>query len=477
MANQQFHAAFERYLAERITRARAITPGDKKALIEELRRELQEQGRVPLPSGPLKVDPRHPIVKAALEGRSVTMGGKVISQKTGGSLSDRMQALPVAAKIAIMLAIFILPILLIIIALSLQDEEEIPIVIEATPTATASPSPSPSPSPTLEPGITPTVTVTPTPEASPTPIIIEITPTAYAFSLTEGDAPNSNNDPASIEIAGFSYILSTGVVKNGAWQPAGAEWLAGSYLRRIVGLPYDPALANTLSTIRPGNVIKLRLRSGEVIKYKIAETLRVQRQQIEVLAEKTPSLAVILYGEASPERTVVIAAAVQEPQDFVIYSQGAPNEQNPIIINGTQTIPTPVPTNLTEIITTSLSITNTFADLTLNVGDCNEADQIGELKPTDKNEKFFFCDITVTALSDTIGTSYSQETFNITDQELIENTLDWIPPPLPAISEALGNGQLSASESRRGRIVGIIKEDSPVLVWQQAGIRVIIQLP
>ena len=69
-ASREQQIAFERYLTARFNRARAITPGDKKEVIAALRRELDEEGRVPLPNGPIKVDPRHPIVKAALKGLS-----------------------------------------------------------------------------------------------------------------------------------------------------------------------------------------------------------------------------------------------------------------------------------------------------------------------------------------------------------------------------------------------------------------------
>lgn len=280
-------------------------------------------------------------------------------------------------------------------------------------------------------------------------------------------------------MAGFSYILGEGKVNNGTWEPAGAQWLTGSYLRRIVGIPYDPTLANVLTQIGPGNVIKLRLRSGEIVKYKIAQTLRVQRQQIEVLAEKTPSLAVILYGEPSPERTVVIANAVQEPQDFTIYSMGVPNQNNPIIINGTPVpppVPTLVPTTQQTIITNTRTITNTLAGLFLSVQDCNEADRIGEQEPSNKKEKYYVCDITVTALPDSTGSFYSQEMIGIADESEIQNTIDWVPQHQTTISDALGNGQLAAGDSKSGRLAGVIKTNDPVLVWLQSGMRIIIQL-
>ena len=91
--------AFERYYTQRLARAEAITPGQKIALINQLRRELSEQGRLPLASGPVRVDPNHPIVQATLEGRAVSLGSKVVASSQPTTISERMQALPVAAKL------------------------------------------------------------------------------------------------------------------------------------------------------------------------------------------------------------------------------------------------------------------------------------------------------------------------------------------------------------------------------------------
>ena len=474
--NRELTNAFERYFSGRVQKARAITPGQKKELIERLRQELKEDGRVPLPTGPVKVDPKHAAIRAALDGRAVTMGGKIISQISDDSLSGRMEALPVPAKIGLMAAIFLIPLsIVILIMVSRGGEEAEGIVLQ--PTATATLEATKTPLPTITP--LPNATVTATPVPTQPPIVIQISPTPYAFALTEGDAPNSNNDPASIEIAGFSYILGAGKVDNGAWQPAGAEWLRGSYLRRIIGLPYEPDIANVLTQIRAGNVIKLRLRSGEIVKYKIAQTLRVQRQQIEVLAERSPSLAIILYGEPSPERTVVIGKAVQEPQDFSVYSIGASNQNSPVIVNGTPqapSVPTLVPVSQQTIITSTRTMTNTLARLTVEVESCNQADDIGGQKPPKSKQKYMVCNLTLSAAKDGLGTTYSQEALAITDQDQIDSSIDWKPPPVPQPSDALGNGSLNAGDQVSGRIAGIVETSDPVLVWQQAGTKIIIQL-
>jgi hypothetical protein len=49
------------------------------------------------------------------------------------------------------------------------------------------------------------------------------------------------------------------------------------------------------------------------VSYDLVAVTRLARQQIEVLAEHTPSLVIVLHGEPeSDERTVLIAQAVQD---------------------------------------------------------------------------------------------------------------------------------------------------------------------
>lgn len=66
--NCELNLAFERYFLGRSQMAGAIRNEQKKELIEQLRRELKEEGRVPLPAGPVKVNLEHPAIRAALEG-------------------------------------------------------------------------------------------------------------------------------------------------------------------------------------------------------------------------------------------------------------------------------------------------------------------------------------------------------------------------------------------------------------------------
>ena len=124
--------AFNRYFDKQVAEAKAITPGQKKELIEQLRQELSSDGRIPLPTGPVKVDPNHPIVRAALDGRPVTMGGKLIKKKSADTVSERLQELPTPAKIGLMVVIFLLPLIIIGFLIFAGGQDE---VVVELPTA------------------------------------------------------------------------------------------------------------------------------------------------------------------------------------------------------------------------------------------------------------------------------------------------------------------------------------------------------
>ncbi len=460
MTTQTLPEAFNRYLNSRFTQADAITPGQKLAVIRTLREETYEQGRVPLPGGPVRVDVSNEAVKAALEGRAVSVGGNSVKKKPAKATSaDGLAGMSPAAKVAILGGIVLVPLLLFFLFLMVRDGglEDETAVIESTPIIIAASvnTPTPEPSPTA---IPPTPTPVPTQDAPatlPAPEIVVVTPTRFpALQINErGSVAGEGNDPASLELAGFAYILTTGSVNNGLWEPRGAEWLTGTYLRRVVAVPHEDALLQALFTMPAKEPIRLRLRSGEIAEYELAEVSRVGQTEIEVLSVPFPSIAIILHSEENTDtRWIVIGKAIQEDSDFSEYGAG-------ITAISAGEVAASDFIQITEQ-------NHTADDISLTIKDCAEVDEVDGAKPPGSNQRFVSCNLTIEALTSGLDT---QESLAITEQSWSVSAAGWLP------FQTIHTNTLEPGDVLNLTVFGVVNQSSelasasqPVLMWQRA---------
>ena len=488
MNQRQRQETFARYIRERFDALDAITPGQKIEVVAQMREEARghvtghpHSIRLPKAGGGSILLPKdHELVRAALEGRRVSMGGTTIeSAATSASYSERMEALPTPAKVGLLALIGLAPLLFILLFMGFlggdAEAAEAPTVtttVEASPTATELVEVTPAED----------VVVVVTPSAAP--VLPTATPYAIALGVVGGEAARSANDPASIEVAGYTWVLAAGEVLNGQWLPVGAEWLAGTELRRVVAVPYEADVAEAVSNLRGGEVLRLRLRSGEIVKYRIADVRRQQRQEIEVLAERSPSLVLLLHSEPSAERWVVVAEAVQQPQEFTLYTAGVAGIE-------AESVATPYPTLVpgttpdmepSEVITTTRTITSEATGLRLEVGRCQRAAQVGDEEAPSKQE-FMSCNVTLTALDGHVSVPFSADALAVTEEEWITENIDWWPPAVSVTRALSSGGTLTAGSSTSGRIAGLVARRSgfgsggqPVVVWEQAGTRYLIEV-
>lgn len=158
----------------------------------------------------------------------------------------------------------------------------------------------------IPPAVTPTMTVVS--QSTPTSVLSP-TVTADAGAVDYGPY-----EPVNVELAGVSFALSTSspVTEGGQWLPAGAEWLIGTDLRRVIALPYSDSTKDTIEAMRPADIIRVKLANGDVIEYAFVQVERLGVQRTDVLTSMEPSLVIILYGDAASDRYVVTAAAIQE---------------------------------------------------------------------------------------------------------------------------------------------------------------------
>ncbi len=157
----------------------------------------------------------------------------------------------------------------------------------------------------IPPAVTPTMAVVS--QSTPTVLV----PTVPADAGTVNYGPY---EPVNVDLAGVSFALSTSspVTEGGQWLPTGAEWLIGTDLRRVIALPYSDSTKDTIEAMRPADIIRVKLANGDVIEYAFVQVERLGVQRTDVLTSMEPSLVIILYGDATSDRYVVTAAAIQE---------------------------------------------------------------------------------------------------------------------------------------------------------------------
>ena len=462
--DRQTRSLFEEYLNQRYKDAGAITTGDKLEVVQTLIVEAREQGMVPIAQGQvLELDTGDPRFQAILEGKQVSLASdSAIERKSAAGKG--VAGLSIGARLGIMGGLIVVVAVVMIILLrgcggKEKEEEEI----------------TPTPSPTTEAVDTPT----PFPTSVPVTGTVQPTPTPYNISLAlVGDASDEANAPASIELAGNTFMLAVGKVKDGLWEPGGPEWLQGTEVRRVLALPYSADLAQSVTGMTPGESIRLRLRSGEVVEYQLTSVKRVQRHQIEVLAEIYPSIVIVLYGERTSERWAVIGEALQQPEDFVEYS---PVTATP---GGVVTpAPTLMPGGPVQVeLTSATVITHPTAGLVLVLNDCRCVERIGNLEPSQTNEKFVVCDVVLKA---TAYAQYSGASLIVTEHEWVTTSEGWWPEVVETTGR-LGDGTLVPGGLVVGQVAGVVKKKPaivmpgrsyrPVLMWEWQGMRYIVEL-
>lgn len=299
-------ATFERYFQSLATQQGAVLPDERLAILQQMERELTEQGILPISEGEIaEFNVSNPTYAAILRGDEVTISGQSVSHQ-----KRRIDELPLPSKFSLLLIAFLLPVGVFVGLSMARSSDSAEIVPAVSPATTITPTMA------IASAATPTKTL-PAPEIIVRQPTITPMPSLTPLPLTElrGSAAPQSTDPASLQLAGDSFILSVGTTNNGIWLPRGAEWLEGSTLRRVIAIPFSQPVSSKINDLIPAvDSVQLRLRSGEVVHYVVREIGRYRRDQIETLASGSPSIAIVLYGEEGDMRTVVVGSAVQVSQ-------------------------------------------------------------------------------------------------------------------------------------------------------------------
>ncbi len=442
---------FSKYFDNLCNQRGAFSLQDKLSLLDELQQNALERGAVPIALDQIAyVKPDSPRVKAIQAGENVSVGGTSIQSRQ--TWQERLAALPIGPRLLVMVLIFFGPLIILLGVGQLISAGQ------SEPTATMT--------------LTPLATGTLLPSSTPEPQFQAPTATSYAMILATAKVPTGVNDPVSVEFGGVAFVLYESSLDAGEWNPAVAEWLEGTELRRVLAVPYNTESGNAVAAMKFDDPIKLRLGSGEVVEYRLVEIKRIKRLEIEVLNVLEPSLVIVLYGERSTERYVLVARAVQPEMD--VYG----NTATPTLTPTPAVSPTPAfdfvpPVTVNMVVTESLTVTNETAGLQLTVGACDRVAQIGT-----REGRFMLCDVTLTALSD--NAQYSGQTLAIAEYSQVVSAADWWPPTLSVVG-AIGDGRLAlVGDTVVGKVAGEVKKSGsgsdPVLLWEQAGIRYVIYI-
>lgn len=276
---------FDSYLEFRIDRSQALTPGKKLELVNQLLTEAR-QGRVPVGRDKvahLPVD--NPSVQAVLAGEPVSMGKSRVEARPSGmgsvtSALGQVQDLSTGARLGLMIGVMLVFGLIGFLGIRFLGGASSAPTVDPTETAAQAASQS-------------------QPDSTPFGGVV----------LNDTDPADKPSDPASIQIGATSFVLGRGDVDDGAWEPTQAEWLEDTQVRRVIAIPEEMLE----DPIRLDDVLRVRIRSGISIPYRVVEITEVQRTQIEVLSSLEPSLVVILFDEtAASSRQVVIARLDQQ---------------------------------------------------------------------------------------------------------------------------------------------------------------------
>jgi hypothetical protein len=140
------------------------------------------------------------------------------------------------------------------------------------------------------------------------PVVVQI-PTKESPQIPGAIAASPLEVPIPVELelpGGWKFALKSST-SNGVWMPTTSEWLSGSEIRRVVGIPWNKQVEAVVRTFGPGDSIQLMLSNGDIQVFKFSSISQVDVQDLSVLRDTRPSLAIVLINTTEKTRWVVIA--------------------------------------------------------------------------------------------------------------------------------------------------------------------------
>lgn len=117
--------------------------------------------------------------------------------------------------------------------------------------------------------------------------------------------------PKTLELGGVSfYLFPTSVSPTTPWvipqDEGAAAWLRGTSINYVIGLPFTTRNDALMKAQQPGDRIRIRMSTGVVLEFVVAESKRVPPQNVEVFRQKEPAITIALTGDPAADRLVVV---------------------------------------------------------------------------------------------------------------------------------------------------------------------------
>lgn len=121
----------------------------------------------------------------------------------------------------------------------------------------------------------------------------------------------SLNAPTSLQVGRQTFsVRPEPVGQDGRWEPdvdeaQTAQWVYGSLINYIIGLPNNNENRNLLETLSSGDELQLALRDGTQHRFAVTNREYISVERTDVYNQNMPGITLILVGDRGDERLVV----------------------------------------------------------------------------------------------------------------------------------------------------------------------------
>lgn len=309
---------FRPYLTRKFAQSNAVTYGEKLAVIERLIADVK-QGVIPVSSDQVvRLNSDSPPVLALRNGQSISLDGRVLASGTALEVSARKK------RRNLLLALLLLSVLPMLgfawwVAGRTSVAEGQPVALEAglisaeilTSTLPATALPTIVPTALPQP-----VIITQSPSVSPTftPVPIELE--SYEVTVSDKQPLAINQNPIALSFTGRDFRVHPASLA-AVWQPSGVEWWPNTHVRKVFAVPFEQALLEN-SFAQIDSPLHVRLRTGQIITYRLDNVQRISKLAVEHMLSTEPSVAIVLYDEPNGNNARWLITGIAE-------QFGAPN--------------------------------------------------------------------------------------------------------------------------------------------------------